>query len=94
MAHGADCGPTCIALIANTNRDASQYVTVDSLYMTSAVLKNKQSSDITNFSEMIQVVADLGFTLSGKALASQSALETLRDHVRNGKLCIALVNYD
>ena len=92
--HGTDCGPTCLAMISNTGKPANQFVTVDKLYATSAVLKNKQFGDITDFNEMAQVASELGITLVGQSLESTSALETLRGYVREGRLCIALVNYD
>lgn len=93
----ADCGPTCLAMIANTRPPNGRFVTVDSIYSASPLLRNKGTGEFTNLFEMTRIPApdqaNLGFSLTGQALDAATALEQLRGFVRAGKMCIALINY-
>jgi uncharacterized protein YvpB len=89
----ADCGPTCMAMILNANKEVAHHVTVDELY--NRHLPHKGVNDFTSIAEMLMIGRNEGLTVNQKRFAdSQQALSGLRELVQPGTPFVALVNYN
>jgi hypothetical protein len=90
--HNADCGPTCMAMLANAGREVADYVTVDDLY--EHHLAHKQPGDFTFLHEMLKVGNGEGLNVQRKDYPNRvKALEELQALVEQNTAFVILVNY-
>lgn len=92
--HIADCGPTCLAMLANAEPAPANKVTVDQIYRDH--LKDKGVGEYTSLFEMKRIGNAPGIELGARFThfkSEQAALAGLKDMIRNRKPFIVLVNY-
>lgn len=91
-----DCGPTCLAMILNVGRP--QPLTVDEIYRNNTVLSGKIGKSgpesYTSWWEMQTLLGNYGLAADQPTYDSaETALATLKQHVRNRTPVVVLVNY-
>ena len=88
LAHQADCGPTCVAMILNATGKA---ITTDGVY---EFIGEKEAHEFTSFSELIGACNQNQFPLSYMRYDSLgTALHWLKQFMDEGRPVIALVKY-
>lgn len=85
-----DCGPTCVVMILNAGKPATQHLTVDQLYAEHLPGHN----DVTSISQNVTILRDEGVGARGVVFNnSTEALTELKKFLQAGRPVVILVNY-